>query len=147
MLAGLKDTAAGKVPIGGNYWVSPEYQRARSAAFTWAQSVLRDESGAVLGAGEIANKLSTYFPEPGDSEQVIRDKAFRRRPRRTASITAWVDAKSQIDKWREERKSRKVRSIRNRKALSRKAGVRVNPRTGAKQRVMGGHWESEEDLR
>jgi len=146
VLAGLKDTASGKVPIGGNYLVSPEYQRARSAAFTWGQAVLRDESGAVLGAGEIANKLHAYFPEPGDSEQVIRDKAFRRKAEEESLYHSLGDAKPQIDKWREERKARKAIDPATNSPLP-EGTMRINNRTGVKQRVMGGHWESEEDLR
>jgi hypothetical protein len=109
--------------------------------------VLRDESGAVLGAGEIANKLSTYFPEPGDSEQVIRDKAFRRRNEEDSLYQSLGDAKKHVDTWREERKGRKVGTDPATGQPFEEGRIRVNPRTGAKQRVMGGHWESEEDLR
>jgi hypothetical protein len=108
--------------------------------------VLRDESGAVLGAGEIANKLSTYFPVPGDSEQVIRDKAFRRKAEEDSLYHALGEAKPQLDRWREERKSRKAIDPATNTPLP-EGTMRINNRTGAKQRVMGGHWESEEDLK
>jgi hypothetical protein len=146
ILAGLVDTAKGKLPVGGNYWVSPEYQKAQNAAFTWAQAVLRDESGAVLGAGEIANKMKAYFPQPGDNEQTIRDKAFRRKAEEETFYHALGDRKKVIDDWREERKGRRVPTTDTGKPTIPEGTLRVNNRTGARQRVMGGHWENEEDL-
>jgi len=146
ILAGLVDTAKGKLPVGGNYWVSPEYQKAQNAAFTWAQAVLRDESGAVLGAGEIANKMKAYFPQPGDNEQTIRDKAFRRKAEEETFYHALGDRKKVIDDWREERKGRRVPTDDSGKPTVPEGTLRINNRTGVRQRVMGGHWENEEDL-
>ena len=146
VLAGLVDTAKGKIPIGGNYWVSPEYQKAQNAAFTWAQAVLRDESGAVLSPSEIANKMKAYFPQPGDKEQAIRDKAFRRKAEEETFYHALGDRKKVIDDWREERKGRRVPTDESGKPTLPEGTLRINNRTGARQRVMGGHWENEEDL-
>jgi hypothetical protein len=147
VLAGFKDTAAGKVPLTGNYWVSPEYQRAQSAAMTWLLSVLRDESGAAIGLKEAADKYHQYFPLPGDSEQVIRDKNFRRRAEEQSLYHSLGDAKPQIDKWLEERKTRKVENNPTTGLPYPEGTERTNKTTGVKQRVMGGHWENEEDLR
>ena len=146
VLAGLVDTAKGKLPIGGNYWVSPEYQKAQNAAFTWAQSVLRDESGAVLSPSEIANKMKAYFPQPGDNEQTIRDKAFRRKTEEETFYHALGDRKKVIDDWREERKGRRVPVTDAGRPTVPEGTLRINNRTGVRQRVMGGHWENEEDL-
>src|SRR6187399_582109 len=140
VLAGLVDTAKGKLPIGGNYWVSPEYQKAQNAAFTWAQSVLRDESGAVLSPSEIANKMKAYFPQPGDNEQTIRDKAFRRKTEEETFYHALGDRKKVIDDWREERKGRRVPVTDAGRPTVPEGTLRINNRTGVRQRVMGGHW-------
>jgi hypothetical protein len=146
VLAGFIDTAKGKIPIGGNYAVSPEYQRAHSAASTWVYSVLRDESGALLGEGEIANKVKEYFPRPGDSDQVIRDKAFRRRSEEESLYHSLGDRKKVIDDWRAARVARRVPVDDSGKPVYPEGTTRTNNRTGKVQRIMGGHWENEEDL-
>ena len=40
---------------------------------------LRRESGAVIAREEAASEVRTYFPMPGDSPEVIRQKADARR--------------------------------------------------------------------
>lgn len=149
VLAGFKDTQAGRVPLTGNYWVSPEYQRAHSAAFTWLLSVLRDESGAAIGIEEAAKKYQAYFPLPGDSDQVIRDKAFRRKAEEGSLYDSLgtPDARGVIDKWRDERKGRKAETDPTTGKPFEEGTLRTNRATGVRQRVMGGHWENEEDLR
>jgi len=79
-LAGLKDTAVGKVPIVGNYWTSPEYQTQQSEAEAWGAAVLRDDSGAVLGPQEIKDNIKRYFPQPGEERnpELIEIKRQRR---------------------------------------------------------------------
>lgn len=44
----------------------------------WVRAKLRLESGAVIGAEEMADEIKTYFPQPGESEQVVRQKAQAR---------------------------------------------------------------------
>lgn len=53
---------------------SEKGQRYRQAAKQWIQSVLRDESGAAIGADEEASYFETYFRQPGDTAAVIRQK-------------------------------------------------------------------------
>jgi hypothetical protein len=77
-LAGFKDTALGKVPIGGNYAVSNDYQIQNSEANAWVESTQRDVSGAVVGPVEYANAKKNYFPEPGDGPDLIAIKKQRR---------------------------------------------------------------------
>lgn len=74
--------AAG-VPFIGGYLqrqvMSPEQQRYKQAADNWIRANLRKESGAVIGADEMAAEYATYFPQPGDTQEVIEQKADARR--------------------------------------------------------------------
>lgn len=70
---------ANKVPMGlGNYVVSDEAQKLDQAKRDFINAVLRQESGAVISAEEFANADKQYFPQPGDSEAVIQQKANNR---------------------------------------------------------------------
>jgi hypothetical protein len=67
-----------KIPIAGNFLKSPEYQKYEQAASDWIRSKLRKESGAVIGKDEMAQEFATYFPMPGDSPEVVAQKAKAR---------------------------------------------------------------------
>jgi len=68
------------VPGGaGNYLQSDEYQLFEQARRNFINAVLRRESGAVIADSEFANAEKQYFPRPGDSEAVIKQKAANRR--------------------------------------------------------------------
>ena len=68
-----------------NKALSEEQQVYRNAAEDWVRSKLRKESGAVIGDEEMKSEIKTYFPQPGDSEKVIQQKA-RKRQIATASM-------------------------------------------------------------
>lgn len=78
--SGLEAARAG-VPLVGNYLASSEFQQNRQAQEDWVRAKLRKESGAVIGPQEMADEINTYFPKPGDSPEVIAQKA---RARQTA---------------------------------------------------------------
>jgi hypothetical protein len=59
--------------------MSPEQQKYKQAADNWIRANLRKESGAVIGADEMAAEYATYFPQPGDTPEVIAQKAEARR--------------------------------------------------------------------
>lgn len=61
-----------------NFMRSPEGQKAKQAADDWIRAKLRKESGAVIGAEEMEAEYRTYFPMPGDSDLVVRQKADAR---------------------------------------------------------------------
>ena len=61
-----------------SYFRSPEGQMAKQAADDWIRSKLRKESGAVIGEEEMMAEYKTYFPMPGDSAQVVAQKAQAR---------------------------------------------------------------------
>ena len=62
--------------------MSPEQQRYQQAADDWIRAKLRQESGAVISDDEMRSEYNTYFPQPGDSAEVIAQKS---RARQTAT--------------------------------------------------------------
>jgi hypothetical protein len=64
-----------------------EWQQYRQAGENWIRANLRRESGAVIGEEEMAAEFRVYFPQPGDSPEVIRQKA-RARQRAEQSMIA-----------------------------------------------------------
>lgn len=54
-------------------------QRAEQAQRDFINAVLRQESGAAIGASEFDNARKQYFPQPGDSSGVIAQKARNRK--------------------------------------------------------------------
>ena len=75
-------STAGGVPLIGSYLqrkvMSPEQQLYKQAADDWIRAKLRKESGAVIGEEEMAREYETYFPQPGDEPQVIKQKEAAR---------------------------------------------------------------------
>jgi hypothetical protein len=76
-------SAVASIPFLGGYAqrqaMSPEQQKYKQAADNWIRANLRKESGAVIGADEMAAEYATYFPQPGDTPEVIAQKAEARR--------------------------------------------------------------------
>lgn len=79
---GFGSGLAGAVPFVGetlkNVVQSPETQQYAQAASDWVRAKLRRESGAAIGDDEALREFRTYFPVPGDSPQVIRQKTQAR---------------------------------------------------------------------
>ena len=61
------------VPLG-NYMQSPQYQAYRQASQNWLAAALRKESGAAISPAEYEAAAPQYFPQPGDSAEVIKNK-------------------------------------------------------------------------
>lgn len=67
------------LPLGtGNYMRSPKFQRFDQARRDFVNAVLRRESGAVISDSEFENANKQYFPQPGDSPEVIAQKRKNR---------------------------------------------------------------------
>jgi hypothetical protein len=132
VLAGFKNSAAGRVPMVGNYFVTPEYQKAKSAADAWMLATLRDESGAVIGVAELPQFYPVYFPLPGDSPQTIADKNERRANATRSLADALGSARPAADKFDEQFKAR---------ATTEPEGSTRTKKSGERQRVRGGRWE------
>jgi hypothetical protein len=74
---------AESLPVVGNALAGvgpdgPKYQQLRQAQRDFVNAVLRKESGAAISASEFANAEKQYFPQPGDSAEVIEQKARNR---------------------------------------------------------------------
>jgi hypothetical protein len=81
-LPGVMTEAAGAIPFVGGYAqrmvMSPEQQKYKQAADNWIRANLRKESGAAIGVDEMEAEYRTYFPQPGDSPEVIQQKSDAR---------------------------------------------------------------------
>ncbi|MBS0529759.1 MAG: hypothetical protein JSS22_10265 [Proteobacteria bacterium] len=91
----INDTKAGyaggvlaNVPVPGvgkfsdtslyNYFASPARQQNIQAQRNFVNAVLRQESGAAINQSEFENAQRQYFPQPGDTSQVIEQKRQNR---------------------------------------------------------------------
>jgi hypothetical protein len=61
-----------------NQMRSPEYQKYRQAADQWIRAKLRKESGATITPEESEGEFRTFFPQPGDSPDVVAQKKAAR---------------------------------------------------------------------
>jgi hypothetical protein len=81
-LPSVMTEVASAVPFVGNYAqrkvMSAEQQKYKQAADNWIRANLRKESGAVIGTEEMEAEYRTYFPMPGDTPEVIAQKAQAR---------------------------------------------------------------------
>ena len=84
----------GQLPMGlGNYLQTPEYQRYSQAKRSFINAILRKESGAAIAESEFANAERQYFPQPGDSPEVIEQKR-KNRELATTLMTSGVPIES-----------------------------------------------------
>jgi hypothetical protein len=74
------DQAAGAVPLGlGRDYQNPQYQVAEQAGREFLTAILRKDSGAAITRDEEAIYGDTYLPRPGDSPEVLDQKAQTRK--------------------------------------------------------------------
>lgn len=64
----------GALGLAANFTQSDAQQRVERAERDFINATLRQESGAVISPSEFANARQQYFPQPGDTADVIRDK-------------------------------------------------------------------------
>lgn len=81
-----KNAVEGTPLIGGamgaitnKFALSENDQRAEQAQRDFINAVLRQESGAAIGANEFDNARKQYFPQPGDKPKNIAQKAANRK--------------------------------------------------------------------
>lgn len=72
-------TNNGAIGSAVNMALPAEQQQLAQAKRDFVNAVLRRESGAVISPDEFSNADKQYFPQPGDSRQVIEQKARNRR--------------------------------------------------------------------
>ena len=73
-MSDLGQHLASKVPLFGNYMLTPEYQKATQAVMNFIEGQLRLASGAAVPDVEVERYRELYTPRPGDSAQVIEQK-------------------------------------------------------------------------
>jgi len=75
----LNATTGTPLETATNYALrSPGHQRYMQAAEQWIRAFLRKESGAAIGKDEFQRDFKVYFPQPGDSPEVVQQKAAAR---------------------------------------------------------------------
>lgn len=79
-----------------NIMVSGPAQKYRQAASQWIRAKLRKESGAAIGKDEMEQEFRTFFPQPGDSAEVVQQKAQARLDAERAMIAQSRGAHSQL---------------------------------------------------
>lgn len=77
---GIIKRGADAVGLGAaaNWTQSAEQQQVEQAQRDFINAALRRESGAAIAESEFANARQQYFPQPGDSPQVITQKKMNR---------------------------------------------------------------------
>lgn len=70
--------ARGAIPIIGNSLSSPDKQKFEQAKRNFVTSILRKESGASIAPTEFETAEKQYFPQVGDSPEVIAQKRTAR---------------------------------------------------------------------
>lgn len=75
---GVLENATGGTGVVANVLRGPQRQRYRQAQEDWVRAKLRKESGAVIADEEMDREISVYFPQIGDSREVIQQKAQAR---------------------------------------------------------------------
>jgi hypothetical protein len=76
-LKGAAQGAVGALPLGG-FAQSSNYQKMEQAKRQWVTALLRKESGAAIGKQEYSDYDRQFFPQPGDSAEVVAQKAHER---------------------------------------------------------------------
>jgi hypothetical protein len=83
--AGFKATSplnqfAGATGISSplNYLASKDAQSYKQAQRNWSEAELRYKSGAAVTEAEIVDNMRIYFPQPGDSPELIAQKSQAR---------------------------------------------------------------------
>lgn len=107
---GVASAMAGAVPFVGNVLQrgvqNAQEQQYKQAADDWIRAKLRKESGAVIGQEEMESEYRTYFPQVGDTPEVIAQKAYARQVATNAMKTSAGRAYSPFVQSEEERRSR-----------------------------------------
>jgi len=89
---GLVEASAQKIPgvgnIAANLARDPARQQYNQAQEDWVRAKLRQESGAVIADEEMAREIRTYFPQIGDSPEVVAQKTAARQTASDAMVKA-----------------------------------------------------------
>ena len=64
-----------KIPVIGQYFTNDEQQQLQQAGEVFATAILRLESGAAVSKQEAQSYAKQFIPQPGDTEDVLKQKA------------------------------------------------------------------------
>jgi hypothetical protein len=107
---GVTSAVAGSVPLVGGVLQrgvqTAQEQQYKQATDDWIRAKLRKESGAVIGEEEMAGEYRTYFPQVGDTAEVIAQKAYARQVATAAMRQSAGKAYKPFVESDEEKKSR-----------------------------------------
>jgi len=78
-ISGVMNRANASIPIIGNAFVDKEYQQLDQAKRNFINAVMRRESGAKIDPTEFENANIQYFPQVGDSAEVMKQKEANRK--------------------------------------------------------------------
>ncbi len=67
-----------KQSLAPNRWQTDAFQKFEQAKENFINAVLRPESGAAIAPSEFEKADSQYFPQPGDGEEVVKQKKANR---------------------------------------------------------------------
>jgi hypothetical protein len=80
-----------------NFLKSGSAKEAEAAKSAWVESYLRDASGAAIAPSERLAYAKDFFPEPGDTQEIIQNKAdLRKQKMQTALMGAGPMGKQQM---------------------------------------------------
>jgi hypothetical protein len=91
-IADIKKIRALELLGFGAIGLSPQAQKFHAAASNWVAAQLRQESGAAIGPKEYADALVQYFPQAGDSNEVIQSKRALRETATMGMVNSAGDA-------------------------------------------------------
>jgi hypothetical protein len=77
-MVGRAASGGGVTGMIANNFLGPSYQKYDQAKRDFVNAVLRRESGAVISDSEFTNAEKQYFPQPGDTEDRIKQKQANR---------------------------------------------------------------------
>jgi hypothetical protein len=75
----VAQTGLSKIPGVGNFLISGDRQKYNQAKADFINAQLRRESGAAIAQSEFSNADKQYFPVPGDTPEVVKQKSANRR--------------------------------------------------------------------
>lgn len=117
-------------PNASNTVVSADRQQFNQAQRDFINAILRRESGAVISDSEFSNARHQYFPQPGDSAEVLKQKAANRLNAIQGIMGAAGPQYQPPQNYRPQQQSQQIQN----------GMFAVNPQTGQRIQFQNGQW-------
>lgn len=131
--ADIGEAVASSIPGVGNILVSPKKQEYEQAKQDFITAVLRLESGAAISASEFEKEDRKYFPRPGDSPGVIRQKNEARKRQLDILKAGSAGAFDEIQTQRKQREAEEAKP-------QEQPVTATNKETGETLTLVNGKW-------